>query len=311
MVDPETYRRVLDGVATVEVVEMSAVADLVAAGADADAVVLDVGLPFPAAAAEELSHLRAVARSSVGVAGIDVEAAADAGIAVLHAPEYCRDEVATHTLALFLACVRAVPEYDRAVRAGDWPRTPPSRALHRLAGDTVGLVAYGRIARSVRERLRGFGVDVVAHDPYVSAAAMADDGVERVDRAELFARADHVSVHAPDTTETRGLVGADALAALPERGVLVNTGRGHVVDESALADALRGGEIACAGLDVFEEEPLPEDSPLRGRDDVVFTPHAAWYSEESRDEVNETVATDLRRVLTGADPKYAADDEWL
>lgn len=311
MVDPETYRRVLDGVATVEAVEMSSTDDLVAAAADADAAVITVYVPVPAEAFEELSHLRALARSSVGVAGIDVAAATEAGVAVLHAPEYCRDEVATHTVALLLACVRAIPEYDRAVRDGEWPRTPPSRPLYRLAGDTVGLVAYGRIARSVRERLRGFDLDVVAYDPYVSDDAMAADGVERVGREELFARADHVSVHAPDTSETRDLVDADALAALPEHGVLVNTGRGSVVDEAAVADALDADGIACAGLDVLETEPLPADSPLRGRDDVVVTPHAAWYSEDSRAEVNETVATDVRRVLTGETPAYAADADWI
>ncbi|MFB6304588.1 MAG: NAD(P)-dependent oxidoreductase [Haloferacaceae archaeon] len=312
MVDVETYRRVLEGVATVEVAAMDDADDVVAAASDAEAVVVDVSTPVPASVFERLPDLRAVARSSVGVAGVDVAAAAEAGVAVLHAPAYCLDEVATHAVALLLACVRAVPEYDRAVRAGEWPRKP-SRPLHRLRGRTLGLVAFGRIARAVRERVAGFDLDVVAYDPYVDPGTMVDADVGRVGREELFARADHVSVHAPDTTETRGLVDADALGALPADGVVVNTGRGGIVDEDALAAALEADDLGAAGLDVFEEEPLPADSPLRGRDDVVFTPHAAWYSEEARRDVNETIARDLRRVLTGATPENAVDPgaDWL
>jgi D-3-phosphoglycerate dehydrogenase len=312
MIDVETYRRVLDGVATVEVAPMGTAEDLIAAASDADAAVVDVSTPVPASVFERRPDLRAVARSSVGVAGVDVAAADAAGVAVLHAPTYCLDEVATHTVALLLACVRAVPEYDRAVRAGEWPRTP-TRPLHRLRGATLGLVAFGRIARAVRERVAGFDLEVVAYDPYVDADEMAAAGVERVGREDLFDRADHVSVHAPDTPETRGLVGADALAALPDSAVVVNTGRGGVVDEEALAAALAADDLGAAGLDVFETEPLPADSPLRGRDDVVFTPHAAWYSEEARRDVNQTVAADLRRVLTGEDPEHAVDPdaEWL
>lgn len=312
MIDVETYRRVLDGVATVEVASMDGVEDLVDAAAGAAAAVVDVSTPVTSSALDRLPDLRAVARSSVGVAGIDVAAADEAGVAVLHAPTYCLDEVATHAVALLLSCVRAVPEYDRAVRAGEWPRTP-SRPLHRLRGRTLGLVAFGRIARAVRERVAGFDLDVVAYDPYVDADEMAAAGVERVGRADLFERADHVSVHAPDTPETRGLVDAGALAALPDDGVVVNTGRGGIVDEDALAAALEAGDLGAAGLDVFWTEPLPADSPLRGRDDVVLTPHAAWYSEEARRDVNETVATDLRRVLTGEAPENAVDPDadWL
>ena len=310
MIEPETYRRVLDGVATVEVAEMGSTEAFVAAADGAAAAVIDVTTPVTRAALAELAELRAVARSSVGVAGVDVAAADEAGVAVLHAPDYCVDEVATHAVAHLLACVRAIPEYDRAVRRGEWPRQP-SRPLHRLRGRTLGLVAFGRIARAVRERVRGFDLDVLAHDPYVEPDEIRAADAEPVGLDELFARADHVSVHAPATPETEGLIGADRLRALDDDAVLVNTGRGSVIDEAALAAALDDGELAAAGLDVFETEPLPADSPLRDRERVVHTPHAAWYSEESRRDVNETIAADLRRVLTGTRPENAASADWL
>ena len=312
MIDPEIYREVLDGVAGVSVAAVDSADDLVAAAreASADAVVVDATVSVPAWTFDELPDLRVLARSSVGVDGVDLEAAEAAGVPVLHAPDYCVDEVATHAVSLLFACARAVPEYDRAVRAGEWPRTP-SRPLHRIHGSTLGLLSYGTIAQAVRERVRGFGMDVVVHDPYVDNEVLDADGVERVGRAELFERADHVSVHAPDTPETRGLVDTDALDRLGPEGILVNVGRGPVVDEAAVATALSEGRIAAAGLDVFGTEPLPEESRLRALENAVLTPHAAWYSEESRASVNHTVATDVRRVLTESEPEYAVGAGWL
>jgi D-3-phosphoglycerate dehydrogenase len=309
MLDVERYRAVLSPLdARVVVAELGTAESLVDAVRehDAEAAVTDVGTPVPEAAFDRMPGLRVVARSAVGVANIDVAAARERGVEVVYAPDYCVSEVATHALSLLLSCVRAVPEYDRAVHAGDWPRRPPSRDLSRFEG-TLGLLAFGRIARRVAEYAAGFDVDVVAHDPYVDDGEMAADGVEAVGFDGLLERSDYLSVHVPDTPETRGMLDAEALSRL-DGAVLVNTGRGVAVEESALPGALDDGSLAAVGLDVLHEEPPAPESPLLGRDDVVLTPHAAWYSEDSIDDVNEQVASDVLRVLRGETPVGRAND---
>ncbi|QLC34209.1 C-terminal binding protein [Halarchaeum sp. CBA1220] len=276
---------------------------------EADAVVTNGRITFTREVLAGLDSLVALGQTSIGVDNVDVAAATDEGITVLRAPDYCVDEVATHAASLLLACVRDVPAQNDRVADGTWDPWA-GRELHRLREDTVGLVSFGDIARETAARLRGFGVDVAAYDPYVDAETMAEHGVEKVDAGGLREAADHLSVHAPLTEETRGLVDAAWFDALPERGVVVNTGRGGVVDEADLRAALDAGDIAAAGLDVFADEP-PTDSPLPGRDDVVATPHSGWYSEEARREANATVAADLARVFAGETPANdVAPDGW-
>lgn len=310
MIDPETMRSVLDGVADVTVADLEggdAVVDACRA-ADADAVVTDVATAVPADVFDQLD-LSVVGRASVGYETIDVDAARAAGVPVVNAPDYCTDEVATHSVSLLLACVRAIPAYDRAVRAGGWPSSP-GRDLHRLSGGTVGLVSMGGIARGIADRLAGFDLDLVGFDPYVDAEAMAAHGVERVDFDALLDRSRYVVVTAPETPDTRDLFDAAAFDALPEGAVFVNTGRGGVVDEGALVDALESGQVASAGLDVLREEPPGADHPLVGRDDVVVTPHGGWCSVEARRELNETVARDVRRALLGEPLENSINGQW-
>ncbi|WP_435365598.1 C-terminal binding protein [Haloarchaeobius sp. DYHT-AS-18] len=309
MLDPDIYRSVLGpDVEVHERVLGSADALLEAAReVDADAVVTDVHTPVPASVIEALD-LAVIARSAVGIEGIDLDAAAEAGVPVTHCPEYCTDEVATHALSLALACVRSIPAYDRSVRAGEWA-WGATRELHRLRGQTIGLLAFGPIARRFAELVSGFDCRLVAHDPFVDAKTMADYGVEAVGFETLLDDSDLLSVHAPLTDETRGMLDADAFDRLGPGGVLVNTGRGAVIDEGALVAALESGQVAAAGLDVLAEEP-PEESPLIGREDTVVTPHAGWYSEEARRDVNETVATDVRRALDGEEPENVVQQSW-
>ncbi len=283
-----------------------------AAAGNADALVVDVNTPVGSAEFDELEDLQVVARAGVGIDNVDVAAAADHGVAVTNAPDYCTREVATHTVTLLLDCVRGVAAYDRDTRAGNWG-WERGRRVHRLRGGTLGLVSFGPIARRVREQLRGFDVDVVAYDPYVDSEEMADADVEKVGLEELYARADYVSLHAPVTDETREMVDADALARMGEESVLVNTGRGALVDEAALAEALRAGTIAAAGLDVLQREPPAPDNPLLELDNCVVTPHAAWYSEEAQDDLNATVAANVRAALAGETPPNYIDPEteWL
>jgi len=283
-----------------------------AAAGSADAVVVDVNTPVGRATFDALDGLQVVARAGVGIENIDVAAAADHGVAVTNAPDYCTREVATHTVTLLLDCVRGVAAYDRDTRAGNWG-WERGRRVHRLQGGTLGLVSFGPIARRVREQLRGFEVDVVAYDPYVDADEMAEADVEKVPLDELYARADYVSLHAPVTDDTRGMIDADALDAMGEETVLVNTGRGALVDEDALAEGLRAGTVAAAGLDVLRTEPPEADHPLLGLDNCIVTPHAAWYSVEAREDLNATVAENVRAGLAGeTPPNYIdPDTDWL
>ncbi|KKF39355.1 3-phosphoglycerate dehydrogenase [Halorubrum saccharovorum] len=314
MIDPQTYREVLDDAvdAPVEiaVAELGSTENLIEAAAGADAVVTDIDTPVTAEALDALD-LRVVVRSAVGVDNVDVEAAAERGVTVTRVPDYCTDEVATHSVSLLLACLRSLKGYDDRVAAGAWS-WETGRPIRRVSASTIGFVSFGPIARRAAEQLAGFDADLVAYDPFVEADEMAEYGVEKASFDELFDRADHVGVYAPLTDATRGMVDADALGRLDEDSVVVNVSRGPVVDADALLDALESGAIKGAGLDVLAEEP-PEDDPLVGRDDTIVTPHAAWYSEEARDDLNRSAAADVGAVLNGETPEGKVDPEadWL
>jgi D-3-phosphoglycerate dehydrogenase len=305
MIDADRLRERLDVSVTTATFESAA--DIVAGASDARALVVDVNTPVPASVITDLPALEIVARAGVGVENIDVGAAADAGVDVTNVPDYCTDEVATRAVALLLSCVRSVPRYDRSVEDGAWDWTV-GRPIHRLPGSTLGLVSLGPISRRVAERVQGFGLDLVGYDPYVDADEMRSHGVEKVDFETLLDRADHVVSNAPLTDETRGLFDADAFERMRDHATLVNTGRGGVVDEAALASALETGEIEAAALDVMAEEP-PADSPLFDREDAILTPHAGWYSEEARAELNDTVAENIAAALAGETPPDRIDPD--
>jgi D-3-phosphoglycerate dehydrogenase len=314
MIDPETYREVLaaavDEPVEVEAAELGSTERLIEAAAGADAVVTDINTPVTEAALDALD-LDVVVRSAVGVDNVDVAAAAARGVTVTRVPDYCTEEVATHSVTLLLACLRSVKPYDDAVAGGEW-RWQAGTPVRRVSASTIGLVSFGPIAKRAAEQLAGFDADLVAYDPFVDADEMAEYGVEKADLDELFDRADHVGVYAPLTDATRGLVDADALARLDEHAVVVNVSRGPVIDADALLDALEADAIKAAGLDVLAEEP-PVDDPLVGRDDTVVTPHAAWYSEEAKRDLNRSGAADVAAVLNGEVPdgRVDPDADWL
>jgi len=310
MIDVDRLRAELDAdVAVAETGDEEALRD---AAAGAAALVVDVNTPVTAAVLDGLDDLQVVARAGVGIDNIDVSAAAENGVTVTNVPEYCTDEVATHTVTLLLDCVRTLTAYDRDVRDGGWG-WEWTRPVHRVRGRTLGLVSFGPIARRVRDQLRGFDLDVIAYDPYVDAEEMADADVEKVALETLYERADYVSLHAPLTESTAEMIDADALAAMRDDAILVNTGRGGLVDEGALRAALADGTIAAAGLDVLAEEPPTADHPLVGLDNCIVTPHAAWYSEEARDDLNAAVAANVEAGLAGETPPDRIDPEtgWL
>ncbi|WP_135365633.1 C-terminal binding protein [Halosimplex halophilum] len=311
MIDAELLAEGLGDDVTVTVAETDSEEAVREAASEAEALVANVSTPVTADVLDACPDLRIVARAGVGIDTVDVGAAAERGVVVTNVPEYCTEEVATHTVALALAALRSLGRYDRDVKSGGWDWRAGGE-IHRLSGLTLGFVSYGPIARRVRELAEGFDADFVAYDPYVDAAEMAADGVEKVDFEELLDRTELLSVNAPLTGETRGLVDGAAFERLADHAVVVNTGRGGVVDEAALADALERGEVAAAGLDVFAEEP-PEGSPLFERDDAVLTPHAAWYSEEARADLHGTVAANVRAALAGERPpdRIDPDLDWV
>jgi D-3-phosphoglycerate dehydrogenase len=214
------------------------------------------------------------------VDNVDIEAATEKGIVVTRVPDYCIDEVSDHALGLLFALARKIPLANSRVHAGQWSVDLVS-PLHRLRGQTLGLVGFGQIPRVLAPKAQALGLSVIAYDPYVSEEAMAAMGVRQVDLEQLLEDADHISVHAPLTKETRHMFSRAAFQKMKPEAVLINTARGPLVDEEALVDALEAGELAGAALDVLEHEPPPAGSRLLGRQDLILTPHTGFYSEES------------------------------
>jgi len=255
---------------------------------------------------ESLPRCRAVVRYGIGLDNVDVAAATDRGIVVAHVLDFCTEEVSNHALALMLALARRLLPIHRDAAAGLW-RQPQAWTLAPIHGETLGLVGFGNIGRSVAGKARAFGMRLLAYDPYGDAKAAEELGVRLVPLGELLAESDYVSLHAPLTPQTRHLIGAAELAAMKPTAVLINTARGPVVDEAALVEALTSGRIAGAGLDVFEEEPLAADNPLCRLENVVLTPHVASVSPEAMRLLREEVGRAAADVLRGRWPKYVAN----
>lgn len=243
-----------------------------------DAVLVQFA-PVGERALASANGVAAIVRYGVGLDNVDTRAAERAGIAVAAIPDYCVDEVADHTLALLLAVERGIVELAVQTRAGGWSYRAAG-PVRRLRGLSLGLVGFGRIARAVAGRAGALGLRVLAYDPAVPEA-------EAASLDELLRAADVLSLHVPLTEETCGLIGRRELGLLPFGAVVLNTARGGLVDERALADALGSGRLGGAGLDVLADEPPPADHPLRGAANVVLTPHAAWFSEEAVRELRE------------------------
>ena len=270
------------------------------AGAD---VALVQFAPFGEAAAAAMQPGGSVIRYGVGYDNIDLSAAARAGLRVGYVPDYCVDEVADHTAAAALSLLRKLVPLDRSLRAGNWAAVQHAKPIKPFAETLIGFFGFGVIARAVQARLSGFGFHFLAADPNLSAQQAAELAVERVDEDSLFSRADLLSLHAPATPSTTGFVNAERLSSMQPHAFLVNSARGQLVVEADLAAALTRGEIAGAALDVFNEEPLPADSPLRDAPNLLLTPHAAWYSDAAITRLQNLVAEDVTLALAGHAPR--------
>ena len=281
--------------------ESASADDILAVARDADAILVTYA-KLPGDLLRQLTRCKAIGRFGLGVDNIDIPAAAELGITVTYVPDYCMHEVSDHAMALLLALARKIPLSNALVQAGRWDM-PAVVPIHRLAGRVLGLVGFGNIPRALAPKAKAFGLRVVTHDPYASQQALAA-GVESVSFDRLLEISDFVSIHAPLMPATRGLFNAEVFGKMKTGALLINTARGPLVDEDALVSALDSGRLGGAALDVVAVEPLPKDSRLIGRDNVILTPHTAFYSVEALNELQTKCAADVARVLSGEKPVY-------
>lgn len=273
-------------------------AEIVEQCQDADAI-LDVYTKLSADTIRALPNCKAFLRFGIGYDIFDVDAATEAGKMVCNVPDYCIEEVATHTVALILDLSRKVNYYADTVKAGTW-NTNVGYPLHRLSGQTIGFVGFGNIARKAADYMKAFGVTFLAYDPYLSEEFIAEQGAKKVELDELLATSDIVSLHTPLFENTYHMINAETIAKMKDGALLINTSRGPLVDQSALADAVESGKIAAAGLDVLETEPLTDrESELFQSGRIVITPHAAFNSVESFGELMEKIAETACNILNG------------
>ena len=284
------------------VANSASAADILAVARDADAVLVTYA-KLPGDLLRQLRRCKAIGRFGLGVDNIDIAAAAELGITVTYVPDYCMQEVSDHAMALLLALARKVPQSNALVQAGRWDM-PAVVPIHRLAGRVLGLVGFGNIPRALAPKAKAFGLRVVVHDPYVSQDALVAAGVDSMSFDGLLEISDFVSIHAPLLPATHGLFNAEVFRKMKQGACLINTARGPLVDEDALLAALDSGRLAGAALDVVAVEPLPKGSRLIGRDNVVLTPHTAFYSVEALNELQTKCAADVARVLSGEKPVY-------
>ncbi len=278
--------------------------EIAAACEDADILLLEnASTPVTATVIGTLRRCRAIVKYSVGVENVDLGEATRRGIVVCNAPDYCTEEVSDHAAALLLACARRIVAMDRHVRAGGWSDFAHAAEIHRVRSLTLGIVGMGRIGRATARKMSGFQMRMLAADPFLEPGAV-EPGMRLVDLPVLLAEADLISLHVPLGPHTRGLIGEPEIRRMKPSALLVNTSRGAVIDEPALARALQEHRIAGAALDVFAEEPLPAESPLRALQNVTLTPHYAAGSIEARQESVATVVQSVEAIARGFWPPF-------
>ena len=251
-----------------------------------------------------LPDLKGIARLGIGVDNIDLDAATELGIVVGNIPDFCSDEVAEHAIGLMIAVARKIVLADRRSRNGGWVPGMDAmlRPIRRINGQTFGLVGLGKIGRCTAAKAQGLGLKVIAYDPYANADAAKAEGITLMSFEELLPQADILSLHVPDTPETRGMINARTLGLMKPGAILVNVARGPVVDEAALAAALASGRLAGAGLDVLQKEPIQLPHPLAKFENVVFTCHYASLSEESYAIMRQQTSEQAVQILRGEYP---------
>lgn len=289
-------------------IDVSSKTELIEAATD-QVGIMTIETEIDEAVMDAFPNLEFISVHGIGVDMVDLDAATERGIPVFNTPHYCLEEVATHTLSLILACQRRVCQFNSDIKAGGWDYESEG-PIRRLSSKTVGVVGCGDIGLEVVQRLDGFDVDILGYDPYVSEAELRDHGIEKADFETLCERSDIVTVHTPLTDSTRQLLDASAFESMGEGVILVNAARGEIVDQDALYEAVESGTVAYAGLDVLEEEP-PEDDRLLQFDNVVITPHAAWYSEDALAELQRQAGENVAAFIRGERPDYVVNESVL
>jgi len=259
---------------------------------------------------EALPDLKVVARYGIGVDTVDLEAATEHGVKVVNVAEYCQDEVSDQAFALLLACARKTVLLNNDVKAGNWDFNV-GKPIYRLTGSILGIIGFGKIPRKLSEKAAAFGFELLAYDPFVDEEVAKKYEVELVELDELMKESDFVSVHAPLNENTKHMVSTKEFELMKESAFIINTARGAVIDEAALIEALENEELAGAGLDVTEQEPIEKDNPLLEMDNVIINPHVGWYSEDAQVELQTRAAKGVADVLVGNKPKYLVNQDVL
>ncbi|MDG1133558.1 MAG: C-terminal binding protein [Pseudomonadales bacterium] len=299
---------------SLELEALAPIADIIEVAADSpeefaqgvrkmDAIITSWGFRIDAELINQLENCVVIGVGSVGVDMVDIEAATAAGIVVTNVPDVFIEEVADHAMMLLLASARRMKTMDR-MSANDqwWSGRPLLNHTPRLMGQTLGLFAYGNVARCTARRAKAFGMHVIAYDPYVSELIVSEDGVEPVSFEELLSRSDYVSVHAPHNEETHHSFSTHEFSLMQDTAMIINTARGPIIDEQALIEALQSQSIAGAGLDVLEQEPPALDNPLLNMENVLLSPHVASATTRMRPETRRRVGREVALVLRGRWP---------
>lgn len=252
---------------------------------------------------DRMPKLKVIARLGVGYDNIDLDAATARGVQVTYVPDYGVHEVSTHAITMLLVMARNMPSLLAASTAGRWDYQAMG-TVQRIQDQTLGVAGFGRIGRETALKGKGLGMTVIVHDPVVPAADIEAHGLEAVDFDALLDRSDYISLHVPSMPATRHMINSDSLRRMKSSARIINTARGPLIDEDALLDALRAGEIDAAALDVFQKEPPAPDNPLLHEPNVYVTPHAAWYSEAAKVDMRTRCAQDVINVLSGRPPVY-------
>lgn len=257
---------------------------------------------------ENLDQCQIISKYAIGLDRIDIEAATEKGICVANVPDYCIDEVSTHTLALILALSRKILLHDKNVKNGIWDYKLGA-PVYNLRGQTIGIVGFGKIAKVVIEKIKPFGMNVLVFDPFVPAEVIVETGATKAEFDDLISASDIVSIHVPLVASTKHMFHKEVFTKMKNSAILINMGRGPVIKEDDLIWALQNKEIAAAGLDVTDPEPIEPGNPMLTMDNVIITPHSAYNSVESQAALQSRTAASVAQVLSGSFPKYLANKE--
>jgi D-3-phosphoglycerate dehydrogenase len=307
----ELERKALDGIdCEIMSVAVTSEGEIIEAVKGAT-VILNNHSPVTRAMVDQLENCKLIIRYGHGYDTVDVDACTEAGIIVTNIAGSTSEEVSNHALSLLMASARELKRLDLATTTGRWDDVYSRSILHRIFGETVGIVGFGWIGRAMARKCKALGMNVLVDDPYVGSHLAVEYQVSFVAKNELLERSDYVSLHVPHLDGTHHYIDAPALDLMKETAYLVNTSRGPVVDEPALIAALQSGNIAGAGVDVYEQEPLSVDNPLLNMENVICTPHVAGSSEIGWETIRRRAGEEAARVLRGERPEVVVNPEVL